>query len=200
LATVQHLDELRDAGQARLLGHLAGVALTSERDPMQWLPAVIVQLSDEHRCEFADKVAEILRSLPSEAVEHQWTRWMHQYWTGRLASIPTTLSIAESSAMAGWVPFLTKSFEIGVQLALSRPARFREHDDVLRDLERRVDHSPDLCARLIGHLLISTDPPWWGGYELRKMMLQLRERSHADNLRVIDEQALRLGVPETGNG
>jgi Domain of unknown function (DUF4020)/SIR2-like domain len=200
LSTVQHLDELKEAEQARLLGHLAGVALTSERDPMQWLPAVIVQLSDEQRSEFADKVAEILGNLPSEAVEHQWARWMHEYWTGRLASVPTKLSIAEASAMAGWVPFLTSSFEVGVQLAMSRTARFREHDDVLRHLERRVEDSPDLCTRLIGHLLRSTEPPWWGGYKLRKMMPQLRKRSQADSSRVLDEQTLRLGMLETGDG
>lgn len=111
-----------------------GLALTSDSDPLEWLPGVIVALSNDQRSQFADKVADILEDLPSEAAEHQWIRWMRKYWNDRLASVPIQLSFDEATAMAGWIPFLTGSFDSGVQLVTRRPGRFREHDDVLRNL------------------------------------------------------------------
>ncbi|MGH9277451.1 MAG: DUF4020 domain-containing protein, partial [Acidimicrobiales bacterium] len=169
-------------------------ALTSDRDPIEWLPEVIVGLSNKERSKFADKIAEILDDLPSEAVEHQWSRWMHGYWRNRLSSIPTQLSFDESTAMAGWIPFLRESFESGVQLVTSRPGRFRDHDDVLRHLERRVDDAPDACAKVIGHLMRSTEQPWWAGHQLQELMPRLRAGSDPAHISVIVEQAIRLGL------
>ncbi len=194
LQAASHLDEFNDDHRGPILGHLAGIALTSERDPMVWLPGVIVDLTDEERSKFADKIADILDDLPSEAVEHQWSRWMREYWNERLMSIPTQLSIDECSAMAGWIPFLTGSFESGAQLVTRRPGRFREHDDVLRHLERNVDHSPDACARVIGHLMRRTEQPWWGGYRVHSLMPRLRAGSEPAHIRVIVEEAIRLGL------
>ena len=199
LEAVSHLDEFDDERQQPILGHLAGIALTSDRDPLEWLPLVIVRLSNEQRTTFADKVTDILEDLPSEAVEHQWTRWMHKYWSERLTSIPVQLSMDESSAMAGWIPPLTDSFESGVQLVISRRSRLREHDDILRHLERHVDASPDACARMIGHLMCSTQQPWWGGYLMRDLMPRLRAGSDPTHIRVIVEQAIRLGLPNPGD-
>src|SRR5690606_6728225 len=59
LATSRHLDDLDDERRAQVLGHLAGIALTSDRHPLEWLPGVIVSLSNDERSEFADKIAEV---------------------------------------------------------------------------------------------------------------------------------------------
>lgn len=194
LKTASHLDEFDTEHRGPILGHLAGIALTSDRDPLEWLPEVIMHLSDDERSRFADKVAHILDDLPSEAVEDQWTRWMHEYWNDRLASIPTQLSFDEATAMAGWIPFLAGSFESGAQLVTSQPGRFREHDDVLRHLERHIDDSPDACTRVIGHLMHSTEQPWRGEYHLHKLMPRLRPGSDPAHIRIIAEQAIRLGL------
>lgn len=198
LTTASRLDEFSDEHRGLILGHLAGIALTSDRHPLEWLPGVIVDLSDEDRSRFADKIVEVLEDLPSEAVEHQWSRWMHKYWNDRLTSIPTQLSIDEATAMAGWIPFLTDSFESGVHLVTSRPGRIRDHDDVLSNLERRIDDSPDSCARMIGHLMRSTVQPWWGGYRLHQLMPRLQVGSNPAHIRVILEEAIRLGLPNPG--
>jgi hypothetical protein len=194
LEAARHLSEFGDEYRGRVLGHLAGIALTSERDPLVWLPAVIADLSDEDRARFAEKVGEILDDLPGEAVENQWARWMQKYWNDRVSSIPAQLSIGESTAMAEWVPFLAESFEPGVQLVTRQPGRFREHSDVLRHLERHAATSPDACSVMIGHLMRGTEPPWWGGHELPALMSRFRAGSDPEHIRVILEEAIRLGI------
>ena len=194
LEAVRHLAEFDDEARGRILGHLSGIALTSDRDPLGWLPGVIVELRDNDRATLAEKVAGILDDLPDEAVEHQWVRWMENYWKQRLSSIPVQLSDDECTAMAGWIPFLSESFESGVHLVTQRPARFREHGDVLRHLERQLDSAPNACALMIGHLMRGTEPPWWGGHYLPGMMPRLRNGSDPEYIRVIIEQAVRLGM------
>lgn len=195
LEAAHHLAEFGEESRGSILGHLAGIALTSDRDPLGWLPGMIADLCDQDRVTFAEKVGEILDDLPDEVVEHQWDRWMLGYWTDRLSSVPVQLADDESTAMAGWIPFLTESFESGVELVTRRPGRFREHGDVPRTLERHVDTSPDACAVMIGHLMRSTVPPWWGGYQLPELMPRLRTGSDPEHIRVIIEQAIRLGMP-----
>lgn len=195
LEATRHLAEFDDEHRGSILGHLAGIALTSDRDPIGWLPGVIADLGDEDRATFAEKVGEILDDLPNEAVEHQWTRWMQRYWTDRLSSVPVQLTGDESTAMAEWIPFLSESFGPGVELVTRRPGRFREHSDVLRHLERHVDASPDACSVMIGHLMRGTEPPWWGGYQLPDLMPRLRAGSDPEQTRIIVEQAIRLGMP-----
>lgn len=194
LIVASHLAEFDGKHRGPILGHLAEIALTSARNPLDWLPAVIAKLSHAGRSKFADKVTDILGDLPGEAVEHQWSRWIQQYWNDRLTSIPTRLSIDEATAMAGWIPFLADSFESGVELVTRQPGRFRVHDRVLRHLEGHVDDSPDLCARMIGHLMRSTEQPWWGEYQLRSLMPRLRAGSDPAHIRVIVEEAMRLGL------
>lgn len=194
IETWSHLEDFDGEQRGPILGDLAGICLTSQRDPLEWLPGVLVKLRDDERVTFADSIADILDDLPSEAVEHQWSRWMSRYWTDRLDSIPTLLSLDECSAMAGWIPFLSASFEAGADLVIRQPGRFREHDDVLRHLDRHVDGSPNASARVIGHLMCGTAPRWWGDYHLRALWPRLRSGADQDHLDVIIEQALRLGL------
>jgi hypothetical protein len=194
LAAVDHIPKFEDAHQRPFLGHIAGIALTSQRDPLVWLPGVIVRLAEDQRVTLVDKIAEILDELPDEAIEHQWTRWIRQYWEDRLLSIPVQLSTDEAAAMAGWIPFLTDSFEAGAQLVMKHPGRFRQHDNVLRNLEHHVDSSPDTCARVIGHLLRGTERPWWGGHDLPGLMPRLRAGAEPTVVLVIIEEAMRLDL------
>lgn len=103
LEAAHHVAGFDDEARRSILGHLAGIALISDRDPLGWLPGVIAELRDEDRVTFAEKVGEILEDLPAEAVEHQWSRWMQKYWTDRLSSVPVQLADDEPTAMAGWI-------------------------------------------------------------------------------------------------
>lgn len=199
LDAISHLDEFADQLQQAILGHVAGIAITSDCDPLTWLPDFILDLSDDQRAVFAEKVADVLADLPSEAVEHQWTRWMRSYWESRLHDLPVQLSIDEASAMAGWIPLLTDSFVSGVLLVTRRPGRFREHSKVLDHLKRHVDDSANACAQMIGHLMQNTEPPWWAGYQLQELMPRLRGESAPEHLKRISENAIRLGLRDPGS-
>jgi len=193
LATVLHLDEFPEESCRSVLGQLAGIALTSWRDPSGWLPGVIAQLSDDDRVVFANAIAEVLDDLPEDAVEHQWDRWIETYWKNRLGSVPVALSTDEATAMAEWVPALASSFAAGVGLATEHAAGFREHSNILRRMEARVDSAPDACCRLIAHLLKGTDPPWWGGHTLEALMPRLKAGSSSESIEALAEEALRFG-------
>jgi hypothetical protein len=195
LETVRHLGEFDPSRQKRILGHVAGIALLSERDPLEWVPRIIADLGDDERTMFATKVADVLQDLPAEVVEHQWSRWIQRYWCDRLRSVPAALSFDEATAMTEWTAYLTESFESGVQLVTTRPGRLPEHADLLRRLEPHIDSSPDACARLIGHLMRHTEPPWWGGVGLLDMIPRLRAGSDPSHMKEIEEQAMRLRIP-----
>lgn len=77
---------------------------------------------------------------------------------------------------------------------ISRPGRLRQHDDVLRHLQQRVIDAPDACARMIGHLMRHTQQPWWSEHDLRQLMPHLRAGSDPAHIRVIFEEAFRLGL------
>lgn len=132
--------------------------------------------------------------LPPEAVEHQWSRWIREYWQGRLDSVPTQMTHEEASAMSEWVLSLSDSIDEGVALVLSHSGGLGEHGDLLHRLDdERVQRAPGSFARLLGHLLRGTDPPFWGGHDLSRVVLQLRPHADPDDLTTIIEEAVRLG-------
>lgn len=141
-----------------------------------------------------NQVAWMLRELPAEAVEHQWKRWMRQYWEDRLDSVPVQLTLKEASAMAAWVVHLTDSIEVGVGLATAHPAALGEHADLLHDVDdERLDRAPTAYAKLLAHLLRGTQPPFWGGYYLARIVSRLRDQPKPVEIHAIVEEAMRLG-------
>jgi hypothetical protein len=143
VAAMRHLGELRDEPRRQFSAHLAGVALSSEIDPLEWMRTFTVTAGVADRIEWMNHVAWMLQELPPEAIEHQWQRWMRQYWQDRINSIPVQLTTEEASAMAAWVVHLTESIEDGVTLALAHAPGFDEHTDILHRLD-------DLRIRRIG--------------------------------------------------
>jgi hypothetical protein len=201
LEAVRHIADFPDEPRRQLAAHLAGVALTSEVDPLPWVRKFTVDAQLRDRTEWIHQIDWLLDRLPSEAVEHQWIRWMRQYWQERLDSIPTQMTVEESSAMAEWVVHLTESVEDGVSLAMAHPAALEEHGDLLHYLEdQRLDHAAASFARLLAHLLRGTSPPFWGGHYLAQVVPRLRagQADRAD-IRSIVEEALRLGYTDAPN-
>lgn len=138
-----------------------------------------------------------LSALPADAVEQHWHTWIRAYWEDRLASIPTQLTIQEASAMANWVVYLTDSMEEGATLATRTPAGIAEHSRLLRQLtSERLRTAPSAIAKLVGHLLRHTQPPFYDCAEARRIMQHLADNAEPAELTVIREQALRLGCSD----
>lgn len=197
LETAGRFQEFSDELRRQLATHLAGVALTSEHEPLPWIRRFIVTAPVPDRAEWARQVAWTMDRLPPEAVEHQWNRWIRKYWQDRLDSVPTQLTQEEASAMAEWVIALSASIDEGVALALSHPATLEEHGDLLHRLDDdRVQRAPASFARLLAHLLRGTDPPFWGGHYLSKLVPRLRPHADSHDMNTIVEEAVRLGHTE----
>jgi hypothetical protein len=194
LASANNIDELREESRRRLCEHLAAVAVSSEVNPVPWMRTFTVTVGVADRVEWMNQVTWMLSQLPAEAVEHQWQRWMGQYWQDRLDSIPVQLTVEEASAMAAWVVYLTDSIEVGVRLATAHPAALGEHSNLLHALDDgRLDRGPAAFAKLLAHLLRGTHPPFWGGHYLAKIVPRLREQSDPEYVKAIVEEAIRLG-------
>jgi hypothetical protein len=195
LATTRHIGEFSDEAGRQLCRHLAAIAVYSEIDPIAygWASTFTTTVDTSVRAEWIDQVTWFLGQMPPDAVEHQWQRWMHQYWRDRIASIPTQLTIEEASAMTQWVPYLTNSMTDAAITAMEHPARLRGHSMLLAELTNdRIDRAPAELATLIAHLLRGTNPPFWDCHHLRDVIRMLRDQGNQIDVTPILEQAVRL--------
>ncbi len=194
LAAAQHAAEFREELQRQLCSHLAAIALVSDREALDWIREFTASTDVSVRVEWMNQVTWMLDELPPEAVEHQWQRWMHPYWQGRLSSIPRQLDTKEASAMSPWVLFLSSSLAEGISLAVTRPAGIAEHSSTLRKLNAdRLDSSPAQFGSLVAHLMKSTEAPFWECSNLKKIVEQLRGKASTQDINTIIAEALRLG-------
>jgi hypothetical protein len=194
LAAVAHIGEFQSELRSQLCRHLAAVSVQSELELLQWIRSLTQRLSIPHRVEWMSAVGWMVAELPPAAVEHQWQRWMQRYWRDRLESVPVRLTVEEASSMANWVPYLSDSLPEGVALATAAPASLTPHGDLLRSLdETRLRRAPEEFARLLAHLLRSTDQPFWGGPELARLVPILRDGAAPSDIDAIREQGIRLG-------
>ena len=193
LGAVRHADELRDELRRQLAEHLAGIALYSEHDPLDWIPDFVVAASESDRVAWHNQIAWMLERLDPDARHSQWNRWMQTYWTRRLQSVPSRLTRDEATALAGWVVHLDSSIEEAVELAVAVPAGIAEHGDILHELGEHAERAPAAYARLLGHLLANTEPPFRGCYHLPDIVSKLRELANEDDIRRIREESIRLG-------
>jgi hypothetical protein len=195
VAATAHADAFRKDLRRQLWSHLAAVALFSELDPLMWTRSFTKTVEAAQRVEWMNQVTWTLDDMPTDAVEYQWQRWMRQYWQDRTGSIPLQLTFDEASAMAAWVTYLTESSSIGegVALTTARPAGLREHGGILHDLGDRIHHSPADFAKLIAHLLRSTQSPFWECHDLANIVPQIRDIANPDDTSTIVEEAIRLG-------
>ncbi len=95
--------------------------------------------------------------------------------------------------MAGRAVSLEGSRDEAVDLALMASAGLRSHGQVLQQLKSCAEHAPVSSSRLFGHLLAGKTTPSWHCHQVQDVIVALRERAPEESLRVIGEQALRLG-------
>jgi hypothetical protein len=198
LSAAAHIDELGEEARRNLGTHLAGIALYSELDPAKLMPAFTRTVAVSDRVEWMTQISWLLDRLPPEAIEDRWHRWMEHYWQERLQSIPVQLTFEEASAMSGWVIYLKGSLSAGVGLAIRHRAGLLSHSRVLDALDDpdRLSGAPALFAKLIAHLMAGTDPPFWDGYHLARIVPVIRPEADPVDVKRIIEEAIRLGVSE----
>ena len=199
LAAVAHPDRLPADLRQSLSSHLAAVAVYSTADPLTWVDDFTAQASEDQRVGWMTRVALTLHDLEPPAVEHQWQRWMKQYWQHRLDSKPTKLTTEEASALASWVVHLTDSLAEGVGLATAHAAALSERHTLDRWADDRLAQEPALFGKLLAHLLKGTTPPFWDWDEIAKVALAVRGGADEADVAVIRNEALRLGVPGAEN-
>lgn len=194
LETSGHIDGFEDDLRRQFAEHLTAVALYSEIDPGTWTASFTTTAPARERVEWLNHIAWELDRLDADMRQKQWNRWMRGYWTRRLDSIPLPLTFEEASALAGWVVKLEEQ-EIpeAVALAVAAPAGLPPHGHVLHDLNERVERAPAAYARLLGHLLSGTTPPFWECHYLPEIAARLQGHADEADIRRIREQGLRLG-------
>ena len=193
LDTARHIEGFEDEMRRQFREHLAAVALYSEIDPGTWTAQFTRTAPVQERVEWLNHIAWALDRLDADVRQRQWNRWMREYWTRRLDSIPLRLSFEEASALAGWVVSLEEAIDEAVDLAVAAPAGLQQHGNVLHDLSERVERAPAAYARLLAHLLSGTKPPFWDCHYLQGIVARLRGRADEEDIRRIREQSLRLG-------
>jgi hypothetical protein len=193
LATAPHIEAFGDEMRRQYTEHLATVALYSEVDPGTWTAQFTRSAPDRIRVDWINHVATALNRLDSEGIHQQWDRWMRHYWAQRIESIPRILTFDEASALAAWAVKLEDSIDEAVDLAVAVTAGVPQHGLVLHDLKDHVQRAPAAYARLLGHLLVGTSPPFWDCHYLAEIVPELRDSADEADVRRIREQGLRLG-------
>jgi hypothetical protein len=202
MAAAVHADDFPQVSvvpfRSRLIGHLAGIAVSSESDPA-WVKTLTTGADEAFCIEWMESISRELHRLPGPAVENQWNRWMRDYWKDRLKSVPKQLTKGEASAMSGWVIYLTDSIAEGVELATSHLASVPQPSGLLGQLtEERVARGPSDFVKLVGHLLNGTEPPVYE--ESLKNFVEILKKHHPSiDIRGIVEQAMRLGFSDASS-
>ena len=193
-----------------LIDHLACIALIRNIDPLEegWLRRFTVDVEVEQRVQWIRSVTTGLRERSVEDAEEHWTRWMHSYWNDRLESKPRRLTVREATALAEWPLTLGASFQEAVACSVQFKARLDERSRVLVWLDRSLDfeeryprhdymteHSSDV-ARLIMHLLSNTAQPYSSlQLDLKPVIQQMRDHVDNDQIALLLNEGLRLGIP-----
>ena len=151
-------------------------------------------------------VGRQLREMDAKDASAQWTRWIKEYWTRRIDSLPRPLTTDEASAMALWVMGLPDDRLAAVELVERTNAGLVKDDRVLTHLTSSRREHEDLArdaetwARYLLHLLRgTTDPPWALDHYLREIVGVLRPVVPAPLLAELVEEAMRLGCTDAGD-
>ena len=193
LDAAAHVQNFPDELGQQLASHLAAVALYSESDANTWLPQFTSTAPVQLRVEWINQVAWSLDRLDVEVLNRRWSRWTRGYWAERLDSIPLSLTFEEASALAGWVVKLNDEIDEAVDVAVAAHAGIAQHDLVLHELSGHPERAPAAYARLVGHLLEWTSPPFWECHYLAQILAAIRDSANEGDISQIREQALRLG-------
>ena len=192
LRCAERVADLPHERHGQLAGHLAGIAVFSSTDPLDWTPIFTARSSVELRVAWLASVAHALADLDELAVEAQWRRWLGAYWSRRLDGVPLALTPGEATAIAAWALPLHGSLTTALEYAVSAPASLGQHSDILWKLgAEHLARSPEGWATLLAHLLAGATQPLYEGYRLHKLVRALRDLE-VDTGRIVEE-AIRLG-------
>ncbi|PWR11823.1 hypothetical protein DKT69_25675 [Micromonospora sicca] len=197
LDAIEQADRLPDDLRRALPAHLAAIAVYGSTDPLTWVEEFTARAEEEQRIRWMTEVADTLGNLAPDIVEQQWQRWMQRYWQRRHNSVPTALTFGEASALATWIPWLTDSLAVGVDLATRHRAGLTEHHTLDDWTDERLAQAPALFARLLAHLLTGTTPPIWD--DVARVALAVKDDAEPAAFSVIRDQALRLGFSSAAN-
>lgn len=207
LVTTRRANDLDDDEAVAQLGRqLATVALMSSLDPKGWLPTLTTDAPSVLQLAWIRSVGRQLREMDPKDASAQWTRWIREYWTGRIDSLPRPLTTGEASAMALWVLGLPDDRPAAVELVERTNAGLVKDDRVLMHLTgSRREHEdltrdPETWARYLVHLLRgTTDPPWALDRYLREIVGVLRPVAPSTLLAELIEEAMRLGCSDAAD-
>lgn len=197
IATSAHSDQLNKQSLRNLTGLLAKIAVTADSDPNTWVTNLIANSSVRERVAWSRAIRFELASLDQESVERQWNRWVGGYLKDRVGGAPRSLDPAEASAIANWLLFLDDSMKGAIELLLTvETVGLGLHDLFLHDLgDKQIAKAPETIARLIHHLLKSTDDQFHQALKIQEIYAQLVDAGvDAEVLHRIAEEATRLRV------
>jgi hypothetical protein len=76
-----------------------------------------------------------------------------------------------------------------------RPLGLSLHDLFLHDIgKKQIEIAPEMSARLLHHLLKSTDGEFYRALEIEGLHAHLKSAGVAADLRKIEQEATRLGI------
>lgn len=202
LQTCRRFDELGgDRSDFRLAAHLSTIALFTSASPDTWLPEFIREALEPVRVAWAHLVGARLRDLSPDESEHQWTRWLHAYWSTRTESLPVPFTDEEATATAEWVLGLPSRRAEAVSLVKQTQARLGGHGRLLHSIEEAdLTADPACWARFLTHLLrqsSTTNTPRWAiDLHLPGIVRALRAADPDLDLGDLISQAMRLGCAD----
>lgn len=196
LQSCQHTDDLgRERSQSQLADHLALVAMFTSVAPGSWLPVFITTAPQELREAWASRLTARLSDLDSEETDRQWTRWLRDYWTSRVESVPLPLTGAEASEMAQWVLALPKQRVEAVGLVKRSAAGFVTQNFLLHRLaDEELAADAATWTDFITHMLRGTpEPSWEIQHYLPRIVKALQKAEPPQDLSAVIDEAMRLG-------
>lgn len=202
LEAAREATSLNDELRLQLARHLAGIATSPAPPPELWVSRFVSSADDELRGDWAEAIARMLKDLPEEEIEAQWTGWFEPYWQQRISSVPRSLSFREASAMAGWTPHLGANLPRAAALAAQTPAGLDQYRFLLRDLagaDALTTSHRGPISELLAHLLLHTTKTLWDCHTLHAIVDQVRAGAAVATLDAIREHAFRLGCTDAPN-
>lgn len=200
--TFTHLAAFPDRLRDRFCLHLAEIAIFSSSHPAQynWIREFLLSTDPVTRALWATHIGQRLDALDAAAAEEQWNRWIDGYWDRRNQGIPVPLSDEEKAAMISWATGLSPVFPAVVERICELPASTSEHSSIYDGLlqSRAVSDHPSATARLLSHVLRSTQQPFYYFDEVVKLLRSAAGAGAPRNV-LVDacEQLARLGYPKT---
>ena len=187
----------------------AGLCLHSDMASTDSTPSPLTRFTAgaeiSTRAAFIAAVAHALLDADTKTTTAQWHRWMHDYWSDRLSSIPRQLAPDEASALVSWAILQEEDFPAAANLVLKFPTSL-EGTSILGSATAQleggtgplvsiVDRHPGQVTRVVAHLLEHTDPQTAQRWDIsmRELIPLLRDRTNESTFTPLREQLVRLG-------